>query len=196
MPLCFMLARASLGKSGNTGLKTDVIPDSGTRVGMTTVTSPRDTRPASRRARTLSSANWKALNPVTTSNEPFSHGKASMSPTRKSPSGTRSAAISINSSAASSLPRSLPARRPCARRVQRRTRSRAPGCPNQSPLGRARARIRVSPSLRDPPTSRPTRLRVRRRRPPAGCAAASGLWHHRHLPCVRPCVERLGVASQ
>src|ERR1700694_4625718 len=40
---------------------------------------------ASRRALNGSSANWRALNPVTTSNETSAYGNASMSPQRKSP---------------------------------------------------------------------------------------------------------------
>ena len=117
IPLCFMLPSASSEKSGVTGLKTAAIPDSGTRVGITTATAARDTRAASLRARTLSSANWNALNPVTTSNASSSHGNASMSPTRKSPSDVRSVAISINSSDAS-IPATL-APRSAAIRVKR-----------------------------------------------------------------------------
>ena len=75
MPLFFMLSSASSAKSGNTGLKTEAIPDSGTRTGITIATTPRETRAASLSARTLSSANWKALSPSTRSNEPSSHGK-------------------------------------------------------------------------------------------------------------------------
>jgi len=101
MPLCFMLSSASMAKRGKSGLNTDAIADSETLLGITTATVRRDTRRASANVRTLSSANWKELKPVTTSKESLGQGNASTSPTRKSPSGLRSAAISISSSAAS-----------------------------------------------------------------------------------------------
>ena len=77
MPPRFMRSNASGGKRGNSGLNTKAIPDSETRLEITTATGPRETRRASVRARTLSSANWKALNPVTASKESSGHDNAS-----------------------------------------------------------------------------------------------------------------------
>jgi hypothetical protein len=57
--------------------------------GLEAVGRIRETRRASASARTLSSANWKLLNPVTQSNEASGHGNDSMSPTRNPPSGVR-----------------------------------------------------------------------------------------------------------
>ena len=117
MPLRFILSSASGGYSGNNGLNTKATPDSPALVGTTTATGPRETRRASARARALSSANWKALNPVTTSKDSSGHGSVSSSPTRKSPDGVRSAAIAMRPSAAS-MPATL-APRSAAMRAKR-----------------------------------------------------------------------------
>jgi hypothetical protein len=58
-----------------------------------TLAPGRATRRASRSALTMSAAMKNELNPVTTSKESSAHGRSSMSPTRKSPSGMRSRAI-------------------------------------------------------------------------------------------------------
>jgi hypothetical protein len=66
-----------------------------------TLAPGRATRRASRSVCTMSSAMKNELKPVTMSNESSAQGRSAMSPTRKSPSGTRSRAISTSGPAAS-----------------------------------------------------------------------------------------------
>ena len=84
IPLRLRLGSNSGGNSVASAANTSGIPESASRVGMTTQTWPRETRRASASAATWSSANWKVLKPVTTSKVLSGQGNASKSPTRMS----------------------------------------------------------------------------------------------------------------
>jgi len=94
---------AGPGTSARSGPVTAVSSRSSGRAQLQTATRPPrwTTRAASASAVAKSAANCSALNAVTTSKRPSSHGRRSIGPTRRSAAGTRRRAMSIIPSAAS-----------------------------------------------------------------------------------------------
>jgi hypothetical protein len=101
MPRCFIISSASAGKQREERLKDLGDPCFGNTSGnYDHDLPPRDPSRLAQRP-SLVLGELKRIEPVTTSNEPSPQGRSSKSPTRRSASGVRSAAISTVAPAAS-----------------------------------------------------------------------------------------------